>query len=116
MVSYIVGGALLFSEWEGWGYLEGSYFCFITLSTIGFGDMVPGDAISDSTDELEEKFSLKSVSTPLNPKFVLCSLYILIGMALIAMCFNLMQEKVIKGVRSLGRRLARSSNQTEDQS
>jgi hypothetical protein len=102
MVSYVVGGALLFSEWEGWGYLEGSYFCFITLSTIGFGDMVPGDSISDDTEEL------LSVA-PVNNKFVLCSMYILIGMALIAMCFNLMQEKVIKGVRSLGKRLARKS-------
>ena len=31
MVSYICGGALLFAEWEGWGFLDGSYFCFITL-------------------------------------------------------------------------------------
>ncbi len=40
MVCYVCGGAVLFSEWEGWGFLDGSYFCFITLSTIGFGDMV----------------------------------------------------------------------------
>ena len=31
MVSYICGGAVLFGEWEGWGFLDGSYFCFITL-------------------------------------------------------------------------------------
>ena len=109
IVAYVVGGALLFSEWENWGMLDGSYFCFITLSTIGFGDMVPGDAISKE----EEKATIGGV----NNKFVLCSLYIIIGMALIAMCFNLMQEKVIKGVRSLGKRLA-SKQQTvavEDQ-
>ena len=97
MVSYILGGAMLFSEWEGWGYLEGFYFSFITLSTIGFGDMVPGDSISDNGE---------APSDPFNTKFVLCSLYILVGMALIAMCFNLMQEKVVKGVRSLGKRIA----------
>ena len=100
MAAYILGGALLFSQWEGWGYLDGSYFCFITLSTIGFGDMVPGDGIeeiSDGNENLEP--------SPFNKKFVLCSLYILLGMALIAMCFNLMQEKVVKGVRSIGRRL-----------
>ena len=100
IVAYVVGGALLFSEWEGWGMLDGSYFCFITLSTIGFGDMVPGSNFEENPNE-------ESVG-PVNNKFVLCSLYIIIGMALIAMCFNLMQEKVIKGVRSLGKRLARS--------
>ena len=102
IVAYVVGGALLFSEWEGWGMLDGSYFCFITLSTIGFGDMVPGSNFEENPDET-------SVG-PVNNKFVLCSLYIIIGMALIAMCFNLMQEKVIKGVRSLGKRLASKSS------
>ncbi|KAF6130883.1 hypothetical protein HJG60_007842 [Phyllostomus discolor] len=27
---------------EGWSYNEGLYFTFISLSTIGFGDYVPG--------------------------------------------------------------------------
>ena len=31
--------------------------------------------------------------------------YILIGMAVIAMCFNLMQQKVVQGVRSMGRKI-----------
>ena len=49
---YLVIGAVLFSAWEGWSFLEGFYFTFITLTTIGFGDFVPGDSISnvDSTD------------------------------------------------------------------
>nr|XP_005318787.2 potassium channel subfamily K member 17 [Ictidomys tridecemlineatus] len=33
---------LLFSHMEGWSYLEGFYFSFITLSTVGFGDYVIG--------------------------------------------------------------------------
>jgi hypothetical protein len=40
---YIFLGSLLFTFWEGWSYVTGSYFCFITLSTIGFGDIVPGE-------------------------------------------------------------------------
>nr|CAD7194657.1 unnamed protein product [Timema douglasi] len=50
--SYVCFGALLFSKWENWGFLDGSYFCFISLSTIGFGDIVPGDKIykNDSID------------------------------------------------------------------
>ena len=61
MVAYIFGGALLFSQWEGWGYLDGSYFCFITLSTIGFGDMVPGDAIDDSTGRTKKELICKMI-------------------------------------------------------
>lgn len=39
---YIFGGAMLFGLWEGWDTLQSAYFCFVTLSTIGFGDVVPG--------------------------------------------------------------------------
>ena len=34
-------GALLYLQEEQWNFLEGVYFCFITFSTIGFGDLVP---------------------------------------------------------------------------
>ncbi|XP_060744921.1 potassium channel subfamily K member 13 [Tachysurus vachellii] len=32
----------LYSAVEGWSYLESMYFCFVTFSTTGFGDMVSG--------------------------------------------------------------------------
>ena len=35
VVAYIIGGAFLFQMWEGWSFLDSSYFCFITLTTIG---------------------------------------------------------------------------------
>lgn len=34
-------GAFLYLQEEEWNFLEGVYFCFITFSTIGFGDLVP---------------------------------------------------------------------------
>ncbi len=43
--AYIMAGAVLFAALEKWSLLEGAYFSFITLTTIGFGDYVPGDAI-----------------------------------------------------------------------
>ncbi|CAM1320978.1 KCNK18 (predicted) [Pycnogonum litorale] len=91
LVTYISAGAALFSLWEGWDYLDGSYFCFVTLSTIGFGDLVPGASVVSDGGSQE--------------KLVFCSLYLLVGLAVIAMCFNLMQEEVIHKVRSLGLRI-----------
>lgn len=35
VVSYIIAGAFLFSDSEGWSFLDSAYFCFITLTTIG---------------------------------------------------------------------------------
>ncbi|XP_012064289.1 PREDICTED: TWiK family of potassium channels protein 18 [Atta cephalotes] len=89
MVGYIWGGAFLFSTWESWDMLDSSYFCFVSLSTIGFGDIVPGEKIYS-----EHAFDLS---------FILCSMYLMLGMALIAMCFNLMQEEVIAKIRNLVR-------------
>jgi len=80
LAGYVLLGSLLFGLWEpDWGILVGSYFCFITLSTIGLGDVVPGT-------------SLDAWSS--TPKLVLCSLYVVCGLALLAMCFDLMQDQV----------------------
>lgn len=93
LIAYVSGGGALFSIWEeDWGYLEGSYFCFISLSTIGFGDLVPGVAVVSGEGGSQERM-------------VLCSLYLLAGLALIAMCFNLMQEEVVHKFHNCGKRI-----------
>ena len=42
MTIYIFLGAIVYSYWEGWPLPDSAYFCFVTLTTLGFGDMVPG--------------------------------------------------------------------------
>lgn len=50
--SYILFGAIIFIRWEdSWKVLTGCYFCFISLSSIGFGDVVPGDKVSSSKNK-----------------------------------------------------------------
>lgn len=85
---YVFLGALLFHSWEGWSLLDGAYFSFVTLSTIGFGDLVPGKSV---------------LATGSTKKLIICSLYLLFGMALIAMCVNLVQEQVLRRLRNCGR-------------
>ncbi|XP_064459198.1 potassium channel subfamily K member 18-like [Ornithodoros turicata] len=89
VAGYICGGAWLFYLWEGWGYLDSAYFCFVTLTTIGFGDLVPGQALSE-----DQQMTL-----------AVCAVYLLFGMALLAMSFNLVQEEVTKSMKCVGRRL-----------
>ena len=38
---FIFMGAILFASWEGWSPTTAAYFCFVTLTTIGFGDYTP---------------------------------------------------------------------------
>ncbi|XP_051156154.1 two pore potassium channel protein sup-9 [Leptopilina boulardi] len=72
----IAGGAAAFSRYEGWSYFDSVYYCFITLTTIGFGDMVA----LQKNRALEEK-----------PEYVMFALiFILFGLAIVAASLNLL--------------------------
>jgi len=99
---YITLGALMFSLWEKeWDFLIGSYFCFITLSTIGFGDFVPGTSFGDPSTAQE--------------KLVLCSMYLIVGLALLAMCFDLMKEEARSIFKTLGKKLGLLDAEAEEE-
>ncbi|CAH8486814.1 unnamed protein product [Schistosoma turkestanicum] len=90
MTVYILLGAAVFCLWESTDYLKWSYFCFVTLSTIGFGDIVPGTKI-DSQNPKEKMIAL--------------AVYVALGLSLFAMCFNLMEEEVTAKLKRIGRRI-----------
>ena len=77
--------------------LDSSYFCFFTLTTIGFGDLGPDQKNTDG--EL---------------RIALCSLYLLFGIAMIAMSFNLVQEQVINNVKGVAMQLGIIKDDDED--
>jgi len=64
---------------------------FVTLSTIGFGDLVPG--WSDVGNAAG------------NIKLSISSLYIILGLAVLSMSFNLMMEEMIQKFKWLGQKL-----------
>ncbi|KAF7406345.1 hypothetical protein HZH68_005714 [Vespula germanica] len=77
---YLACGAGMFMLWEDdWGFFEGFYFCFVTMTTIGFGDLVPK-----------------------KPKYtLLCTLYILVGLALTSTIIELVRRQYAQSWRRL---------------
>ncbi|XP_016947512.1 uncharacterized protein LOC108022849 isoform X2 [Drosophila biarmipes] len=73
LISYILLGGVGFKMIEpGWQYLDCFYYVFISMSTIGFGDLVPGD-----------------------PFLVMVSMiYLIFGLALTSMFINVVQIKL----------------------
>lgn len=70
MILYIVVGAAMYTIWENWTFADSFYFVFISISTIGFGDILPE-----------------------HPKyFILSFIYIFIGLSLVSMCINVAIE------------------------
>ncbi|XP_053619438.1 muscle M-line assembly protein unc-89-like [Plodia interpunctella] len=72
LIVYIIIGAFGYYTWETWNFFESFYFVFISMSTIGLGDLVPD-----------------------HPMFMMASiLYLVFGLALTSMCINVVQVKL----------------------
>ena len=104
MIIYLLIGTILFAEWEGWNYVDSVYFCVTSLAKIGFGDFVPG-----RTDYNLLNLELDDKSAKIDPritkivqiKLVITFVYILFGMAIVAMCYHLLKEDVMENINRL---------------
>ncbi|XP_049612437.1 potassium channel subfamily K member 3a [Syngnathus scovelli] len=74
-MSTLCAGALAFSQFEGWTFFHAFYYCFITLTTIGFGDYVA----------LQNDHALQTKLDYVAFSFI----YILTGLAVIGAFLNL---------------------------
>jgi len=90
IILYITSSAYVFQFVESWTYIEGTLFCFTSLSTIGFGEMMPGIKMRHPKKPNQEIISVITVT-----------FFIFIGMGLIAMTFNLVQEQILLILKKL---------------
>ncbi|KAM3180639.1 hypothetical protein ACTXT7_015901, partial [Hymenolepis weldensis] len=81
---YLILGGMIFAYWEQWTFLNAMYFVFVTVSTIGFGDILPG--LNDDH--------------PTHSNF-----YLLLGLAMVAMCFDLMQLELKRRSKKFARKI-----------
>ncbi|CAD7088939.1 unnamed protein product [Hermetia illucens] len=88
LVSYISIGTVVFSLWENWSIIDGAYFCFVTLSTIGYGDFLP----------------LKTFHGPDIQLFACCA-YLLLGLVLVAMSFSILETQLMWKCKRIAVRL-----------
>lgn len=104
MSLYILIGTIMFSFLDNWDYLNSWYFCVTSLCKIGFGDFVPGTTSNvtitwpfnfDKPSTVTYRRGAKPPSNHQNhTKLVINFVYMLLGMGLVAMCYNLMREDV----------------------
>ena len=69
---YIFSGAAVIAKAQNWAYFDAMYYCFISLSTIGFGGI-----------RLEEDSTLW-----------VCALYLLFGMTILSTCCHILHQEV----------------------
>ena len=69
---YIFSGAAVIAKAQNWAYFDAIYYCFISLSTIGFGGI-----------RLEEDSTLW-----------VCALYLLFGMTILSTCCHILHQEV----------------------
>ena len=72
----LTAGAAIFSYWEGWDYIDAFYYCFITLTTIGFGDYVA--------------LQKNDMLTQQHEYVTFCLIFILFGLAVLSAAMNLL--------------------------
>ncbi|XP_007123099.2 potassium channel subfamily K member 15 [Physeter macrocephalus] len=86
-------GAAAFAHFEGWTFFHAYYYCFITLTTIGFGDFVA----LQNDEALQRK-----------PPYVAFSfLYILLGLTVIGAFLNLVVLRFLAASADTPERAAR---------
>ncbi|XP_041972583.1 uncharacterized protein LOC121728458 [Aricia agestis] len=104
---YIIVGALILYKLDDLSLVDGIYFCFMALSTIGFGSIIPG--MSYTTINGVRYYTINSTV------LWFCSAYTLTGLALTAMCFGVIHDEIIYRIKNHQKEWSQKSNIVNDE-
>ncbi|XP_030387744.1 uncharacterized protein LOC115634263 [Scaptodrosophila lebanonensis] len=93
LMCYLCVGTFFFALWENWSLVDGAYFCFVTLSTIGYGDIVPTRSFNGPEVQLYA-----------------CCAYLLLGLVLVAMSFSILETQLMWKCKRIAVRLKLAKN------
>ena len=128
ILAYIGFGAFVFATYQGWNFVDGLFFSFAVLGTIGLIDINPSsspvssttnrditseqaefdpsgersipsdDSKSDIKTNMDITWAQRNAQSDIKhndidtPFVVMCTCYLLIGLAIISMCVQLMEH------------------------
>ncbi|CAG9559223.1 unnamed protein product [Danaus chrysippus] len=104
---YITLGAIVLFNLDNMGIIDGFYFCFMALSTIGFGNIIPG--IRYTAVNGIRYYTINSTV------LWFCSVYTLTGLALTAMCFGVIHDEIIYRIKHQQKEWSQKSNIVNDE-
>ncbi|CCD66543.2 Potassium channel domain-containing protein [Caenorhabditis elegans] len=82
-VAWIILSAAVFCLFEDWTFFTSFYFCFISLTTIGLGDV-----------------------TPANPEYMIATFgVVIVGLSMLTVCIDVLQEKLAQMYMALLQKL-----------
>ncbi|XP_010882904.1 potassium channel subfamily K member 5-like [Esox lucius] len=99
LLVHLVIPPFVFMSLEGWSYLEGLYFSFITLTTVGFGDYVAGTNPNKDYPRLYRVFA---------------ELWIYMGLAWLSLFFSWNVHMVVSAHKVLKKRRQRQKLYQQD--
>lgn len=96
LLAYICTGAIIFSVWENWSFLDSIYFCFVAVATIGFGYFLPTSFLTKQNADNNKSEYIQMIA---------CCMYLLFGLILVATAFSLLQDEVVSRCTQLAHSL-----------